>query len=450
VIVIGTLGGLLSFGMLVLSPGCSATQCTPTATWECAAGEVCYQGQCRRGCNAGNEGAMPCMSNNDCKSADLPHCVTASFGAFCSACTSNETCIPQINICQEVVVVDVPDAAITTKHPDFGLPLDGGAIDGNHPVHTHDASAQLVTRTSHEGRMLVQEITDFNMFGPMAAEQGKAEVLFWDISGAMQVQTATVAKPAGGCQVERVGCWTASSTCTTGDPVLPPADIGTIQLQNLPLPALPGLKQTLSFSFDMMMNRYAVMGNLPSPPIMLFSQLPPAGDARFITAGGVAKAGVSSSWGGTSTHDYEFATPFRLQPDMATLSMLQHPIAITAMPADLTFNFNRISSVEAIPESVQARMIGRQYRIACEEDERDPTGFKPTITIQYGLIRTFMMFEGITFGSGASAEVTLERVVSNIVTIPGVKPTVMMPNTGTTAIDAEIHYGHLFVGKATF
>src|SRR5688500_8603018 len=91
--------------VLLIQPGCSPGACTqslldpnqPSPALECAAGLLCYQGQCIKACSAGQEGAQECGGDGDCDGS-RPNCIDG----FCSACDDGEYCVPTLNICQPI------------------------------------------------------------------------------------------------------------------------------------------------------------------------------------------------------------------------------------------------------------------------------------------------------------------------------------------------------------
>jgi hypothetical protein len=448
---LATTAGLSAFAIMALSPGCSADQCTVGADFQCAQGDICYQGQCRHSCNAGNEGVTTCMADSDCKGT-LNHCVTGQLGAYCSACSAGETCIPELGICQQVEIISRPDASPNCAQPicPIPLPLDGGAVDGNNVIHQHlDAGAMMQQQVTHVGGIFIEQTTDFVMDGPGATDHGVASASFFDLrgTGARLVSNTTVAAD-NGCRVEHGNCYSTNGVCLNGPLPFPAASIGSITVGNdssvcagLLTPNNMPLMLMLSFNAGM----YTAM---PTVFKLGLSNLPNMGGSCSIIFSGSGNSAapdpVASVWGGSTDHTYNLNTPFRLQPDAATLTMLQMPIAITSTPRDLNFNFNQIST-QPVPELVRAQMTGKEWRIVCEQDERDPTTFMNKISMHAGLIETFRQREGITLGSNTVVPVTLERAVEAQLPIPGVKTM-----TTTTAIDCLFRIGDLFVGSAVF
>lgn len=386
--------GLLGFAAAWSMPACNAARCTPNAlaqdepspSIECPSGELCYQGDCIRVCNAGQERATRCASNDECGAA-RPRCVDG----FCSACEQGEVCIPTLDVCQPVLEVILPDPPpVPSPGPRDNVPLDGGLPMGGL---TRNLDAGVggpapEVEVTHIGFADLAQVEDFALGSPPPT-QSVARVVGFDArgNGVGLKWRADLDPPAVQCEdddADRDGCGarttydfeqctiralrTVTSTTPTSRPPTT-ADIGDINIDSHV--DFPGsINVPLAASFDTMVGRYGLApANLPLD-LLVYSALP--FDQRYlsVTSGGNT-AVTAGSWPNSPASVFlGHHVPFRLEPSQTTRTLLETGAQVASPAAnDLVFQWTRIDTGDDSFERVIVRVQGNDHELFCDAVE---------------------------------------------------------------------------------
>jgi hypothetical protein len=448
---------VLVLGALLIQPGCSASQCHqpahatgPTPTIECPSGQVCYEGQCRRSCNAGAELSMSCQTEGDCNNASLPFCTSAPNGLFCSSCGGNEVCVPELNICQPVSEFTAGDGGMP---PPLGMipagPLDSGAIDGYSLTRDAEpiAPPSFVDLT-HVGTIELAQVTDFRA-DPGATAQALVTVSFLNIEGVHpKTQPIRIGDYVNGCELDYL------RTFTSTGPQPKPANLGDITFDTDKTSAKPALATSIVAKYDMTMGAYTFMPvNIPNPILEL--SVPVAdplkpNDDHFAS---VVSSGFTMTAGPWPVPQIPFHIPYALDSPQ-TIPRLKTQIQIQPTPQDLVFTWTLVKPKGGGfgSEVVSAEIRGNQYRVACETDESLDTAVG-SMTMTSALIQKFIDLEGIrtsSTSSGFIAPLTFERVDKLVPNVPGTSYMIGTSSTGMTEIEIQLRFSHKFIGQVRF
>jgi hypothetical protein len=435
-------------GALLVQPGCSASQCKqpdratgPTASFECPSGQVCYEGQCRKSCNAGAEldPKMICNNSGDCKDPSLPNCVATQNGLFCSSCSESETCVPDYNICQPVTDVIVGDGGSYPMIMNAGqlpnAPLDGAQIDGSTLVKDSEPPPppppQLLT---HVGHVEVIQVTDYSLT-PMATEQPSVSIAFQDIRAVVETSSNARILGMGDCDLDDIR--TFSTTAAVSN-----ANLGSITIDTSPASPKPAFAQQIAATFNMTTNIYDIM---PSPAPNPLLELSTPTEDHFAAIVGMGSPMVTLPWPSTA---FAYHVPYKLTPSSDTLTFLRSGVTVTAIPQDISFTWTAINpgGTGFVGEKVIAELRGKRHRIHCESDESLMSLGR--LTMNSALISELRRRDGLA--SGENAQITFGRVEEQELGIPGITYLDTGGRQVTTAIEATIRFGSVFYGRAAF
>jgi hypothetical protein len=399
---------------------------------QCPSGDVCYQGDCRRACEPGREGASPCNSDADCTEAALPNCVvsTIQLGAsFCSTCDVTDTCVPEVGICQPVVDIPRPEQPQPTTMEPPPLPLDGGFIDGS--VFGTDAGPQqMVSEITHVGTVELRQIIDLT--GGTRREYPSAFVQFDDVRTGTVVQDLTVLDQLGQCEIVQQKIYSDYVS----------ADVGDLRISADPI-SVDALQVELEFNYDMNTQRYVYSpAQLPSN-LLTLSRLD--GTNRYVRLFSAGLMQVTLPWPTQPPPPFpptSYHLPFRLDPDQATVDLLSAPIVVMPVPQDLSFAWEGVPpSIGFVGgESVRVAIFeaGSPLRLRCQETEGFPQS-RSSIDVPSALIDSYRSM----VPAGAEHTITLERVFEQTLPIEG--------NAGQMiVIDATLVLSNTFVGTIRF
>ena len=401
----------LAAAVALIQPGCTDNSCTPSSgdnntpgpAFECAAGEVCYLGQCIKTCSAGAELVERCASDNDC-SGSRPSCVRN----FCSSCSDDEACVPTLNICQPVSEVILPDAIDRPDLPQtVPRPLDAGFAPGGIARPGGDAGVAEQPEDSEVTRAAFVDIgRQVNLRSDPATESPVASVRVFDTAiGAgnglkwrveldpPQVEVAFLDPSEPGAPQNTIDEFCElrmlqTATGTTGATATP-ADLGTIRVLNsadFPDSITPQL--TARFSA----NSY-VLDEAPTDPSFLrFSVVEPTAPQFILVTGPTVSGVVARAWPEGS--DFGHHVPFELIPTDATRTAMQAGFQV-ADPAteDLAFRYDRIETGNDGFEAVYVRITGEQTELFCEQ--REGPGLGGAIFVRAAILDAFRLAEGL-------------------------------------------------------
>ena len=434
--------GLLGFAAGLTQPGCEAAPCTPTSPTpnepspaiECPSGELCYQGACIAACNAGQERATRCSSDDDCGAA-RPRCVDA----YCSACEQGEVCIPTLNICQAVQEVLLPDPPNPPTGGDIPpSPLDGGLPTGGL---TRDVDAGVgpapEVEVTHVGFVDLAEVTDYRGMGPSPTYASTTSVDAYSVrgNGTGLRWRADLTPPAIQCDDEADsgaetddGCGErvpfdfeqctirplrTVTTTITGEALPPsPVSLGTITIDShpdFPGSLRPELQGAIVARFDEGPPRQYALMPLPNPgELLVFSALP--FDQHYLSVGSNGAAGITAgAWPNSPGSVFlGHHVPFRLEPTPGTLQQIQAGVSV-ASPAtqDVAFQWSRIDTGNDSFERVVVRAMGTDHELFCsavEGQNGEDTIVIPAITLNEWRRREPTMAEFPLFFERASAQ----------------------------------------------
>ncbi len=445
--------------LLLVQPACSPGQCTqsridpntPSSALECAAGLLCYQGQCIKACNAGQEGAQQCGGDGDCDGT-RPHCIDG----YCSACDNNEFCVPTLNICQAVSEIDLTMIPVPppppTGAPKPPAPLDGGWIDGGLRL-DKDAGEDVPVDAvvTHAGLVDVAQIEDYFTNGTLTKKSkvlvrmhyvgGVTEPgLIWrvdpwdDVGGGYDPATETAIEEALGedCTLNYLRTYTGTIT-------LPQVDLGDVVVEDA-----PGFAGSISNHFDVPwddVNDDGYAAPAPTPPpanLLVFSKLLPQSEPHFISIA-ATQSGLAGAWPNPTPENGEHV-PFELVPSADTLTMLTSGVTLDlATPADLVVRWDRIAAGSVNGEAVVLRFRGPNYEVHCEKTEG--LMVDGAIIVKAGLLRSFIMHQGVT--PGTTIPLYFERRFARRTDVIPTDPT-------TEVIDLSVRVRHTLVGTLRF
>lgn len=429
-------------GLLLSQQSCSPAQCTqsaltpnePSPALECAAGLLCYLGQCIKSCNAGQERAIECGSEDDCD-ATRPNCV----GGYCSACEDLEVCVPTLNICQPSTEVDPgePPDKPQAGSPKPPAPLDAGTIDGgiviNKDVGTNEVPVEPIT---HAGLIDVAQLEDFTGGGNSA----KVTVRILDVSAEDEVGVkwrldpwtdagGTARPPAvdvviqesGQCNLSALEVRTASAA---------PANLGSIAIDSHAEHPNSVIRTEVPFNGT----DYAV----PAVPatLLTFSRLSPS-EPHFITASSSGSELTADSWPNPEPSNGHHV-PFALIPFDDTETLIRGTFNVSdTTPQDLVVRWNTIRVGTVPGERVVLRFRGETHMIRCEQIE--DMGARDDITVNAALLSAFRDAEQLA--PNTTLKLYFERASQERLAIP---------RAGDNVIDVSVRVRHTLIGQIRF
>lgn len=429
-------------GLLVVQPSCKPSQCTqsaltpnePTPALECAAGLLCYQGQCIKSCNAGQERAIDCESEDDCD-ATRPNCVDG----FCSACEELEVCVPTLNICQSTTEIDPgePPPPPPPGAPKPPAPLDAGTIDGGLVLKKDAGTNELPEEPiTHAGLIDLAQIEDFSGGGNSA----KVTVRILDVSEADEVglkwrldpwtdvggpakppAVDVVVRESDQCTLSALEVRTASAT---------PANLGDIVIDSHSDHPNSVLRIPVPFE--------GADYNVPNIPatLLTFSKLSPS-EPHFITASSAGSGLTAGSWPNPEPSNGHHV-PFALIPSTETDSLIRGTFNVSAStPQDLVVRWDTIRVGTVPGERVILRFRGESHMIRCEQIE--DMGARDDITIKAALLTAFKEAEQIA--PNTELPLYFERASQERLAIP--------PTEGYV-IDVSVRVRHTLIGRIRF
>lgn len=438
---VGPLGVAGVVGTSWLGSACSPARCDydlreperAVSTFQCPSGDLCYQGDCKRACEPGREGATPCSSDSDCTEAALPYCVSSTIklgSSFCSSCDLTDTCVPELGICQPVVDIQLPEQPSPTQMAPPPLPLDGGFIDGS--VFERDSGVGPIEAeaVSHTGSVQLGQRVDYRGGGQV--EEPFVAIRFSDVTAGEVGREGEPLFQQGQCEVVSLTEYTSQV----------PADLGDVSFE--PAQDTPdAMMLEVSASFDEGLGTYTT-SPAPLPSGLLRLSEIEGGVSRFINVGSAGVAMLVLPWPARAPGSPAelFHLPFRLDPEVATVSLLASPIVVPEPPVDLELGW------AGVPESAgriggeqvrfQIQAAGSPYLLRCTEVEGFPQS-QDSIVVPASLLTDYRM---LTAGEAAERTVTFERVFEQRIAVDGARPGVI--------VDVTLSLTHVFVGTATF
>jgi hypothetical protein len=298
--------------------------------------------------------------------------------------------------------------------------LSGRGDSGVADLDASDAAA-FVDASTYHGTIDFAWVTDESAV-PTTVRIGRADVAFYDAPYTAYVASATVAAPFQSCQLETIDCWSARPPDCAAPAV--GSNVGSFRMD---FASNAGQSAEIVATFSSTAGRYITRPGM--------SELDVAPMVVVITGDGYG--GVARPW------SYAFSAPYPLRPDAMTQLLLQDP-NVTTTRRDLVFDVSEIMT-QPIAESVRVELIGDRYRIRCDDNERDPTTFRPSIVMSYDLILAFMQKEQISFGSGRTAPLVVERVTDDYFSPPGASTA-----TTTTRVELTVRVADRYLGRVQF
>ena len=395
-------------------PGCADKTCTPSdgdntapgPAFECAAGEVCYLGQCIRTCSAGAELSEDCSSDDDCSGA-RPNCVRS----FCSSCGESEACVPTLNICRPVTEVILPEPltrpdqapTVASRPLDAGF-TPGGVVRGERDAGLIDQPEDVeVTRVTHVD--LAREV-DYTVSPPV--ERPLASVRSFDTAiGAgtgltwradvdplrVEIAFPDPSEPGAPQNTSEGDCDLRMLENRIGPLGAPtPADIGDIRMTN-PTDFQNSITPELTATFSETQGGYEISPAVSMPSFLRFSTNAPS-DPAFVFVSGTPLSGVvAQAW--PEVADEGHHVPFALVPSTETTSRLQAGYQIpNPANADLRFRYTRIETGNNSSESVIVRIVGERTELFCSQKEGRNEGGE--LTVRASILDAFRLNEGAT------------------------------------------------------
>lgn len=468
-----TVVSLAAFTGVALSPGCTDQPCTidelrpntPTTTFECASGDVCYQGQCIKACSAGQERSQECDADSQCSGA-LGQCVDG----FCSACAQGEYCVPTLDICRPVEELNRPDEPTPPDSLVGRRPVDGGMPSGGiqriadagvmGPVMeaevTHAAYIDISeTRNVLGGSATLQPgvmITSFNVDGlDVGGLRWRADLL--DANQLPRIQCEDEDENRDGCDARSEF---ASGDCTLRplrsvmdpEPTPTPASLGEILITDhpdFPNSLIPGDNvetSELRATFSGAGYQLSSQTPLPGAGLLAFSEM--GFNQRFLQVTGTGADGVTASaWPnppGGNVDDVLLHVPYRLEPTAETLSQLQAPIVVgNPVAADLLFQWDRIDSGTNSFERVVVRVPAGDHELYCSAVEGQ--NGSDSIIIRADILNEMRMRAG-----DGDYDLYFERTS---IQRPQVNPAVEADAGAVTSVDVTIRIRHTLRGRLT-
>jgi hypothetical protein len=451
-ILCGSLGLAAVLAMVAVQPACSPAQCTqslidpntPSPALECAAGLLCYQGQCIRACSAGQERAEECGGDGDC-SGSRPNCIDG----FCSSCDDAEYCVPTLNICQLTTEIDLtelePPPMPPPGAPKPPAPLSEGWIDGGLRLEK-DAGEEVPIDVvvTHAGLIDIAQLEDYTG-GTPPLQSSKINVtmlrvdtvpepgLIWRVDP--WDDTGDYYEPATEITLEEVlgeECALLQLTTYTSSAGLEPTNFGDIFIDS-PTEFPNSIAQRIEIYWDDLLGDYDV----PDTPadLLRYSVLAPS-TPHFLDVSSAGSGLTSGSWPNPPADNGEHV-PFALVPSQDTITMLASGVQVSiASPGDLVVRWDRIAAGSVPGENVVLRFRGDRHEVNCQIAEGNIDG---SIIVKAGLLRSFIMREGVA--AGTNLPLYFERAYARRLEVP--------PAT-TEIIDIAVRIRHTFIGTIRF
>ncbi len=399
--------GLMVMG-LATAPGCKAAPCTtsepnePSSALECPAGQLCYLGECVRSCSAGQERVQECDNDSACGGA-LPKCIDG----FCSACEGFETCVPELNLCQNVPEVEYPDpeeAPNMFQRPPY--PLDGGFEELDGSTYVFPGIKRLrdggVTGPIEDPEVTVAGFWDVyeqdNLRTGVAVHTSSTSLRVYDVRGVgngiswrSDLNPPRIADPIDQDAVIE-SCIVRSYTSTTTVQGRRDRDIGDIRLTDLD--DYDGMRDDLIAQFDDDLGRYVVTRDLNLPGRLLnASQLGETITQQFVTLTSPGSDLTDGSWPVWEGNFRGFHVPFELTPTNNTVPLMNARIDVTQpATADLTFTWTYVSTGNDNFERVIVRITGNRTELFCTDTEGSQGN--AVIAVRTGALDEFIRREG--------------------------------------------------------
>ncbi|MBK6687326.1 MAG: hypothetical protein IPG45_22845 [Deltaproteobacteria bacterium] len=461
---LGALGFAALGTGLMLQPGCSSDACVgsgdrdvPSATLECPAGELCYHGQCLRGCNAG-QARLSCSTSDECD-ASRPNCINDRIagGLFCSVCDDGQACVPSLNVCQplaEAVIPEEPnrprpedpkpiyplDASFTptglrpTK--DAGPPPVAPSVPYTHAVFV-DVAQELDKRPTNpinRGSIRVRGID----LRPSDKLDGRWRLdhpnVLWE------PKTTTGTNSIDYCTFRRL---------QRPDVIVAPANIGKIRLDSDTDISVASINGDYEASFNN--GGYDVTRVDTMVPTMtlanpLINLSVPDGQPYQLILSAASQTEVTPA-GWPSSGESKFFIPYELVPIESGSVNLSAVVVVPATPEDLVFRWVPVRTGVDVNLRVGVRVYAGDAEITCEVRESippvgsDPT-LEPIITDVLTLPGSLLSSLRATAGPG-DYPIYFERRRRALVYVPGI---VDANGNVVTAITAEAWVRHSLIG----
>ena len=404
-----TFGVSAALGLLVallMQPGCTNQQCTvsgigdvPSPSFECPAGQLCYQGGCIRACVAGQERGEACTSDAQCSGA-RPRCIDG----YCSICEGGEYCVPNLNICRAVTEVDFgPQPSAPNARPRHPVPLDGGPLDGaTYPFEglkpNRDAGSEEPlpeVEITHAGYVDVAHTVDYR--SGTGIEGRELVVNAFDVrgNGAGRRWRADTNPPAieeliaemGNCLLRRLRVVTA----TTGA-VPAPVNLGSILIDSHP--EYPdSMLTTVRATFSSARPGYLLDPPQPTLPSRLYRPSAP-GPYSYLTVSSAGQMDVTrGSWPAISPGTFlGHQGTARLEASEATRALLSSRRVVADPPAeDLVFRFGLVETGLDSFNAVVVRVVGGGHELACRLSQGERAD---SITLNAAMLQALRLASG--------------------------------------------------------
>lgn len=384
---------------LVLQPGCSSDACVgsgdrdvPSATLECPAGELCYHGQCLRGCNAG-QAPLSCSSSDECD-ASRPNCINDRIagGLYCSVCDDGQVCVPSLNVCQPLAEAVIPEEPNRPgpEEPKPIYPLDASFTPtGLRP--SKDAGPPPVAPSvpyTHAVFVDVAQEVDLRIAGT-PVNRGSIRVRGVDlrpsglIDGRWRLDHAEVRwEPKTNTGTNSIDYCTFRRLQRPDVNVFP-ANIGKIRLDSDTDITPPSINGEYEATFTN--NRYEVTRvdtvmpttTLANPIINL--SIPDGQPYQLILSAASQTDVTPTGW--PSSGESKFFIPYELFPLAGDGAVsLNSPIIVPAAPNDLIFRWTPVRTGVDVNLRVGVRVYAGDAELTCEVRESvPPVGSDPTL-----------------------------------------------------------------------
>ena len=358
------LAAALVAGLGVGVAGCGAKPCSSpdpsraVSAVECPSGHLCYQGECKKTCNAGAERATECESDDECTAAARPQCVAG----FCSTCDEGSLCVPSLNICESIVAAENDGGSVdASDDPRANPPRDGGFIDGS--VFNRDTGTRQMEDDKPPTHYATIDIAQIDTYRDgRITRTASISVEAVAINDGMYVGNATVARAGQGlfrCEVRRNAQFTGSSSV---------ADIGVFTFQN---PRTSGGLRPSNARYEARFVNGAYQVT-PTPPVNLFtfsSTQPPS----FTSLELIGRGNRALNIGAFPPPDQDsFHVPHQLFPgrnrDDDTPALLQSGITVQNPARKLVFLWKHPSPFPGV--NIILRVEGPSHHIRCSADDR--------------------------------------------------------------------------------
>ncbi|MCK6550874.1 hypothetical protein L6R52_33865 [Myxococcota bacterium] len=425
-----TAAGLL---LVASQPACSPKRCdydtkspeTAVISIQCPSGDVCYQGDCRRACQPGREGAQECIDDRDCTDPALPNCVSSPIlgSSYCSVCETSDVCVPTLGVCQPVVDVILPEPPSPDRTPPPPLPLDAGAVDGYVFPREDENEPPTPQAITHIGSVRLAELVDLT--DGVRREGSYADIRFFDVRTGTTTGEPVKVVELGQCEI----------LLPTRYSVGVSADVGDIRVEDDEV-SEGAITAELNATFDEQTGRYVVM---PSPlprPLLGLSVVP--SDNRFLSLFSPGLMGVTRPWPGQRL---PYHVPFELEPDAATIALLSAAIVVADPPQDLRFQWTGIPrNVGAVGgEKVSFQISGGAHVLRCSQTEGLPQSVD-YIDVPAQILGDYRNLEMLA--PGDEREIVLERIFEQRLEVT--------PDSDTIVVDATLGISHSFLGTIRF